>query len=65
MVSAKKVRKLLFIKCNNHLAIHSILETTTSINQLHNSTKPPVQNKVDAYIESDLVGIAKITFSQK
>ena len=48
MVSAKKVRKLLFIKCKNHLALHSVLETTTSINQLHNSTKPPVQNKVDA-----------------
>ena len=29
MVSAKKVRKLLFIKCNNHLALHSVLETTT------------------------------------
>ena len=48
MVSAKNVRKLLFIKCNNHLALHSLLENTTSTNQLHNSTKPPVQNKVDA-----------------
>ena len=48
MVSAKKFRMLLFIKCHNHLALHSVLETTTSINQLHNSTKPPVQNKVDA-----------------
>ena len=26
----KKFRKL-FIKCNNHLALHSVLETTTSI----------------------------------
>ena len=48
MVWAKKVRKLLFIKCNNHLALHSVLESRTSINELHNITKPPVENKVDA-----------------
>ena len=44
MVSVKKFRKLLFIKCNNHLALHSVLESRC---------------------KSDLVGIAKITFSQK
>ena len=27
MVSVKKFRKLLFIKCNNHLALHSVLES--------------------------------------
>ena len=30
MVSVKKSRKL-FIKCNNHLALHSVLETTALI----------------------------------
>ena len=27
MVSVKKFRKLLFIKFNNHLALHSVLES--------------------------------------
>ena len=27
MVSVKKFRKLFFIKCNNHLALHSVLES--------------------------------------
>ena len=45
MVSVKKFRKL-FIKCNNHLALLSSLESR-------------------CLIESDLAGIAKITFSQK
>ena len=30
MVSVKKFRKLLFIKSNNHLALHSVLESTVN-----------------------------------
>ena len=41
MVSVKKFRKVLFIKCNNHLALHSVLETTTSILTSYTITQNP------------------------
>ena len=49
-----KFRKLLFIKFNNKLALTA----------LHSAAWYHV-DKVDALRESDLVGIAKITFSKK
>ena len=37
MVLVKKFRKLLFIKCNNHLALLSVIVNHNfNINQLHN-----------------------------